>query len=217
MHRVLHVFVEWIKLRWSDFERHLEMQERLEGFLSECRSLGFQNEASVVTRNMSMRAMRYQKRNPVQRKTVAPGFTFTENTPLLSWNPKRVRAAATGQCAHLARAVRLRRRWWALAMDAHQIALELANDTYQLFRQVTGADVLQQVIALATPRVCPVSSLQYVVCCSGLTLQSCGRDRVYTNSRARRRRRPRRPCRRCSSAVTAYAAFCAAWKHRRHN
>ena len=86
MHRVLHVFVEWIKLRWSDFERHLEMPERLEGFLSECRSLGFQNEASVVTRNMSMRAMRYQKRNPVQRKTVAPGFTFTENTPLLSRN-----------------------------------------------------------------------------------------------------------------------------------
>jgi len=211
MLRVLHVFVEWIKLRWTDFERHPEMQERLEGFLNECRALGFQNEASVVTRNMSMRAMRYQKRNPVQRKTVAPGFTFTENTPLLSTNPARraVRAAATSRRAHRPRAGRLQRRPWELAMDAHQIALELANDTYQLFRQVTGADVLQQVLALATPQVRSARRVRHVVRDRLLTRRSCGDGREYANSRARRRRRPRRPSRRCSSAATAYAAVCA--------
>ena len=85
--RVLQALVEWIKLSWVDFEQHEGMVEQLETFLEQCRALGFQNEASVVARTMSLKSMRFQKRIVVARKKTAPPFALTDATPLLCTGP----------------------------------------------------------------------------------------------------------------------------------
>ena len=90
------MLVERIKLRWNDFERNEIMVEELEEFLEHCRTVGFTNEASVVTRTMSHRSMRFQKRINLPKRPVVPGLTFTETTPLLSM-PLRALASVCGR------------------------------------------------------------------------------------------------------------------------
>jgi hypothetical protein len=102
------VLVEWLKLRWSDFETHPDMVGTLENFLEACRAAGFPTEASVVARQLALRSMRLVKRPTAIKRTAAAnaavGLTYTEATPLLS-TPHGTRA-----CVHVFMRARARER-----------------------------------------------------------------------------------------------------------